>query len=143
MKSLPVSLLGLEIGVRWTARVLSALLLGLVLVPMVVNCIYDVVHGFYEDGVPHSLKLVGVEPIQTPFFWTACIGMVVAWRWSVIGGALSLGGMILLFAVAFAMSGELPGGLLVYLMLLPGILFMVDGLIRRRMLLPTILLPKH
>jgi hypothetical protein len=56
-----------------------------------VNSMYDVIHGFYADGLPHSLKLVGVEPIQTPFFWTACIGMVVAWRWQLIGGALSLG----------------------------------------------------
>ena len=54
MRILPGPLCRLEGGVRWTARVLTGLLLGLVLVPFVVNGIYDVVHGFYEDGLPHA-----------------------------------------------------------------------------------------
>jgi hypothetical protein len=81
MKSLTVPLPRLDAGVSWTARVLSALLLGLIFVPIVVNCIYDVAHGFYEDGVPHALRVKGIEPIQMICFCTACIGMVVAWRW--------------------------------------------------------------
>jgi hypothetical protein len=44
MRSLPVPLFRLEVGVRWAARVLAALLVGLLLVPFVVNGIYDVVH---------------------------------------------------------------------------------------------------
>jgi hypothetical protein len=112
--------------------VLTGLLLGLVLVPFVVNGIYDVVHGFYEDGLPHAFWVKGVEPMQMAFFWVACIGMAVAWRWPVSGGALCLGGMMLYFTAAFAGKGGLPGGLLPYLMLLPGILFLVDGFIRRR-----------
>jgi hypothetical protein len=91
MKSLSVSLIRLEVGVGWTARALAAILVGLVLVPLVVNAIYDVVHGFYEDGLPHASKMKGVDPIQMVFFWTACIGLVVAWRWPMMGGALSLG----------------------------------------------------
>jgi hypothetical protein len=67
-------------------------------------------------------------------FWTACIGMVIAWRWQVIGGVLSLGGMILFFAVEFAMRGGLPRALFLYLMLLPGLLFLLSALMRRRLL---------
>jgi len=124
MRSLPVPLFRLETGVRWTARVLAALLVGLVLVFFV---------GLTLDGGFHPIKLKGVEPLQMIFFWTATTGMVVAWRWPVIGGALSLGGMILFFAVEFTVRGGLPRGLVLYLMLLPGILFLVDGFIRRRM----------
>ena len=89
-----------EVGIRWAARLLAVLLVGLVVVI------------FIGQGGFNPLKLKGVEPIQMVFFWTACIGMVVAWRWQVIGGALSLGGMILFFAVEFATHGGLPGGLL-------------------------------
>jgi hypothetical protein len=106
------------------ARVLTAFLLGVVLVVFV---------GVTIDGRFHPLKLKGVEQIQIIFFWTACIGMVFAWRWQVIGGALSLGGMILFFAVEFAVRGGLPRGLLLFLMLLPGTLFLLDGFLRRRM----------
>jgi hypothetical protein len=123
MSVLPVSLFRLEAGVRWTARTLSALLVGLVLVMFI---------GVTLDGGFHPLKLKGVEPIQMVFFWTACIGMVIAWRWQVLGGALSLGAMILFFAVEFAVNGGLPRGLVLYLMLLPGVLFLVDGFIRQR-----------
>jgi hypothetical protein len=124
MRSLAVPLLRLEICVRRTARVLTAVLVGVVLVIFV---------GVTLDGGFNPLKLKGVEPLQMILFWTACIGMVVAWRRPVIGGALSLGGMILFFAVEFAVRGAPPGGLLLYLMLLPGILFLVDGFIRKRM----------
>jgi hypothetical protein len=132
MRSLPLLPFRLEVGVRWTARVLTVLLVGLFLVPFVVNSIYDVVHGFYEGGLPHAFWVKGIDPIQMVFFWTACIGLVVAWRWPVIGGALALGGMLLLFAVEFAVRGGLPGGLTLYLMPLPGLLFLADNFISRR-----------
>ena len=124
MRTVSVPLFRLEVGIRWTARVLTAFLLGLVLVMFV---------GLTVDGGFDPLKLSEVEALQMIFFWTACIGMAIAWRWQVIGGAFSLGGMILFFAVEFAVRGALPRGLVLHLMLLPGILFLVDGFIRRRM----------
>jgi hypothetical protein len=121
MRSLSTPLFYLDVGIRWTARVLTALLVGLVLVIFV---------GVTLDGGFHPLRLKGVEPIQMIFFWTACIGMVLAWRWQAIGGAISLGGMILFFAVEFFVTRGLPRGLVLYLMLLPGVLFLVDSFIR-------------
>ncbi len=70
MKSFPVPLFRIEGGGgRWTARVLTVFLLGLVVVMLV---------GVTLDGGFHPLKLKGVEPIQMIFFWAACIGMAVA-----------------------------------------------------------------
>ena len=120
MRSPRGPLFPLEVGVRWTARVLSAPLVGLALVI------------FIGEGF-NPLRLKGVEVIQMIFFWTACIGMVIAWWRQVIGGALSLGAMILFFAVERFVTGGFPRGLVFYLMLLPGILFLMDSLIRRRM----------
>jgi hypothetical protein len=119
-----VSRFGLEAGVRWTARVLTALLVGLVLVILAAATI---------DGGFHPLKLRGVEPIQMTFFWSACIGLVIAWRRQMIGGALSLGGMVLFFAVEIAVRRGLRGGLILYLMLLPGSLFLLSSVMSRRM----------
>ena len=124
MTSLTAPLFGFEAGVRWTARVLSALLVVLVLVMFI---------GVTLDGGFHPLKLKGVEPIQMIFFWMACVGMVVAWRWQVIGGALSLGGMILFFTVELAANGRFPRGFALYLMLLPGALFLLSGFLSQRM----------
>lgn len=123
MRSLPVSLSRLGAGARWTARVLAAVLVGLVLVIFI---------GVTLDGGFHPLRLKGVEPLQMAFFWTACVGMVVAWRWELAGGALSLGAMALFFAVEFAVRGGLPRGLLLYLMPLPGTLFLLRALISAR-----------
>jgi hypothetical protein len=133
MRVLPVSPFRPEAAVRWTARALTAVFIALLVVPFVVNSIYDVVHGFYEGGLPHSFQVKGVGPAQLVLLCMACTGMVVGWRWPVIGGALSLAGMLLFFAAAFAAQGGLPGGLLPYLMLLPGILFLADGFIGQRM----------
>jgi len=121
MRSLHLFPVVLESGLRWTARLFAAALLGLVAVI------------FLGEGGFNPLKLTAVEAIQMTLFLTTCSGLVVAWRWQVIGGALYLGGMILFLAVEFAVRGGLPRGLLLYLMLLPGILFLVDGFIRRRM----------
>jgi hypothetical protein len=123
MRFASVPLSHLEIGVRWAARALTTVLVGLIVVMFV---------GVTLDGGFHPLRLKGVEPIQMIFFWTACIGMVIAWRWSVLGGALSFGAMILFFAVELAVNGRLPGGLVLHLMLLPGILCLVSGSLSRR-----------
>jgi hypothetical protein len=118
MRSLPVPLFHLEAGVRWTARVLATLLVGLVLVILVGE-------GF------NPFKLKPVEATQMTFFLAACTGLVVAWRWPLIGGTMATGGMILFFADEFAATARFPTGLVFYLMLLPGILFLLSGILRR------------
>jgi hypothetical protein len=133
MKSPSVPVIGLEAGVRWAARTAAVLALALIVLPIVVNSIYDIIHGFYAGGMPHSLKITGVEPMEAIFIWVVCIGLVVAWRWAMIGGVICLAGIILLFSVALIVRGAPPGGFLSYLMLLPGILFVADAFIRRHM----------
>jgi hypothetical protein len=98
MTSLSARVIYLELGVRWTARVASALLVGIILVI------------FIGEGF-NPLRLKGVEVIQMIFFWTTCIGMVIDWRWQLIVGALSLGGMILFLAVERFVTGGFPRGL--------------------------------
>src|SRR5262249_10123574 len=109
----------LEPGLRWTARLLAAGLVGLIVV------IY-VGEGF------NPLRLSPLEVIQKVFFWTACLGLLAAWRWPVLGGALSTGGLLLFLAVGAGGTGGLPKGAVFYRMLVPGLLFMGSGFLRRR-----------
>jgi hypothetical protein len=120
MNSPSASLFRLEAALRWTARVLTLLLIGVILAILVGE-------GF------NPLNLKGIEVPQMALFWTACIGMVLAWRWQAMGALLSVGGLILFFAVECAVTGRLPKGLFFYLMLLPGILFLMSSVINRRM----------
>ncbi len=121
MRTISVSLFRLEATVRWTARVLAVVLVGVILVM------------FIGVGGVYPVKLQGTELIQMVFLWTACIGILLAWHWQVIGGTISLVGMLLFFTVEFVARGGLPRGLFPYLMLLPGILFMVSSVLTRRM----------
>jgi hypothetical protein len=118
--SLPASLFYVEADLRWTARVLAVCLVGLVL------AIY------IGEGGPTPFKLSALEAIQMVFFWTTCLGMVAALRWQVLGGAISAAGMLLFLTVELGAIGRLPRGAVFYLMLLPGILFMVSGFLRKR-----------
>jgi len=110
----------LESGLRWTGRLFAAVLLSLVAVI------------FLGEGGFNPLKLTAVEEIQMALLLTTCIGLVVAWRWQVLGGAIATGGLLLFLAVEFGVNGRFPKGLVFYLMLLPGLLFLLSGLVRRR-----------
>jgi hypothetical protein len=121
MSSLHSSPSGLEAGLRWTARLLAGALVGLVLVM------------FIGEGGFAPLKLGPTEVVQMTFFLATCVGMVIAWRWPFVGGAISTGGILLFFAVEFAITGGFPKGLVFPLMLLPGLLFVLSGFISRRM----------
>jgi hypothetical protein len=62
----------------------------------------------------------------------SCIGLVVAWRWEVAGGTMASAGILLFSGMEFAMRGRFPTGWMFPLMLLPGSLFLVSGLLKKR-----------
>lgn len=100
---------------------LAAFLVGLVLL------IYVGEGGF------NPLKLSAVEAAQKVFFFTILAGMVLACRWEVIGGTIATAGILLFYGTEFAVTGRFPKGWAFRLMLLPGFLFLLSGVIRRRM----------
>jgi len=120
MSSHHLSPSGLEAGLLWTARLLAAILVGLVLVI------------FLGNGGFNPLALRPVEAIQMTLFLTTCIGLVIAWRWPLTGGAISTVGILLFFAIEFVVAGRFPKGPVFPLMLLPGILFLLSSFLKRR-----------
>lgn len=87
---------------------------------------------FIGEGGFNPFKVRAVEAIQMTLFLTTCIGLVSAWRWPLIGGAISTGGILLFFTVKFAVIGSFPKGLVFPSMLVPGILYLLTEFISRR-----------
>jgi hypothetical protein len=110
-----------EAGLRWAARALSAAIVGLV----VVMFIGTVGAGF------HPLQWKIIETFEMLFFLLACVGMMLGWRWQNLGGALSVSGLVLFLAAEYAAHGRFPKQPFLYLMLLPGFLFLASALLGR------------
>ncbi len=106
----------MEIAIRWIARLLSALFVGVVVL-------------IYIGERFNPLKLTAVEAVQLTFFWTTCIGMLVAWRWELTGGLVATGAMALFYILEYAITGGFPRGWAFRLLLLPGILFILSAFI--------------
>jgi hypothetical protein len=104
---------------RWTARVIAALLLGLFL--------------FFAigEGLPNPLTLSPV--IQAEFLALALVfgGILLGWRWELVGGLLSLLSAGL-FYVAVLSSGV--GNTAIWFpvaLAIPGALYVTSALLRR------------
>lgn len=121
MRTVAVPLLRLEFGVRWTARVLAVLLVGMVLVFLI------------GEGGINPLKLTTFELILMTLHLVTWIGLAVAWQWPFFGGLMAAAGTALYYAVDVAATGRFLNNVFFDLMFLAGILFMVSDLIRRRM----------
>jgi hypothetical protein len=119
LRFIPLSTSYLGIAVRWTARLLAAFLVGIVLVT------------FFGVGGFNPLKLTAVEAIQMLLFLATCLWMTAAWRWELIGGAIATAAIVSFFAVEFVVTGGFPKGLTFLLMLLPGLLFLLSGVMTR------------
>ena len=63
---------------RWTARVIAALLLGLFLIFAI------------GEGLPNPLTLPPVKQAEFLAFIFVFGGVLVGWRWELLGGLLSL-----------------------------------------------------
>lgn len=106
----------LTFGARWLARGLSLLVAG------------SVVLFFVGYGGFDPLEMSGAESAEMFLFWAAWLGLLVAWRWELLGGAMTLGGILLFYGVEFLTDGHFPRGWAFAAIALPGALFLVCGL---------------
>lgn len=124
MRSVPVPLFCLEVALRWTARVLTVLLVGMFLWFFLADI---------AGGGTNPFKLAVLDALRLTFLFMTCIGLMLAWRWPFVGGVISFVGILLYYAVDVVVRGSFVNILYFDLMLLAGILFMVCALIKRRM----------
>ncbi len=100
--------------VRWTARILALLLVGVFLVFMVGQ-------GF------NPLALKGAEIAQSAVLLVALAGMLLLWRWELPGGTMVVAGMAAFYAINFAAAGRFPGHFVFPLCFVPGVLAIICG----------------
>lgn len=103
-------------AVRWLARGLSLVIAGTI-----------VLFAVGEDGL-HRAKLSTPEAVQLVFFFTAWLGLLVAWRWERLGAVMILGGMLLFYFANYLAVGRWPGGWAFAVIASPGALFLWCGL---------------
>jgi hypothetical protein len=125
MRFLPLALLRLELTVRWTARALSVLLVGMVVVFMI------------GEGGFNRWKLSTIEAVLMAYLLTTCVGMLLAWWWPFLGGVMASAGILLFYAVDVAgRGGKFLNNLYFDLMLLTGLLFVLSAWLKRHMPVP-------
>ncbi len=108
-----------QLILRWCARITSLLVLAFLL------------SFFIGEGIDPS-TMRPLEWALMAFMATACVGMIMAWRWEGWGGALSLLGIGAFHLTEWSVSGSWPGGWAFPILALPGSLFVAARLVGTR-----------
>jgi len=98
--------------VRWIARIMGLLIVGLFLLFMM------------GEGL-NPLRLNGIELPMSGALFLALAGMLLLWWWELLGGVMAVAGMIAFYSINFVASGRLPGGPVFPLCFVPGVLGLV------------------
>jgi hypothetical protein len=107
--------------VRWIARILSILTIGIILLFFV---------GEADFSQPVSLSLKDV--IGLLFFpLGVLIGMLVAWRWEGIGAGITVGSLVAFYLSHFLLWHGFPSGPYFALFASPGAIFGIAWLLSR------------
>ena len=108
-------------ALRWTARLLALLLAGLIL-------LMAIGQGF------NPAKLKTSELILSVPFFAVWAGLWLGCRWEGLGGILVVAGVAAFYLIHFAQTGfgRWPRGWAFPMLAVPGILFLLSWLGRRR-----------
>ncbi len=102
--------------IRCVARVLSIVSIGILL-------LFFIGEGF------NPMQLSVRDCILFLFFPLGItIGMILAWRWEMLGGIIAFVSLLSFYASHFIMSNKFPPGPYFLIFSLPGILFMLYGM---------------
>jgi len=107
-------------AIRWLARGLSLAAAGLLL--------------FFAVGEGmHVSHFSGRELALFAFFpMGVCLGMIMAWRWEITGGSVTVASLAGFYLIHWLTSSRMPGGWAFLAVASPGFLFVLSGLINYR-----------
>jgi hypothetical protein len=104
---------------RWVARIAASLSAALMLLIFVGEGI--------AGGSAPLLRLTGRETALMVAFAAAWLGLVLGWRWELVGGLLTVGAMVAFYLLDYAWSGSFPRGPYFLLFFSPSLLFLYCG----------------
>jgi len=105
---------------RWVARVTALVMVVFILLMFIGEGI--------ADGFEGLLTLTLREGLLMAAFVVVFLGLLLGWRWEVLGGVLVIGGTAAFYWLDFAYSGTLPRGPYFLLIAFPGLLYLICGL---------------
>jgi len=85
-------------AIRWTARIIGTLFVGIFLALFISDCLQKGTFPVDSDRIP-----------MTMFLFLTFIGLIIAWKWEGAGGILALGSIIV-FSILGLQTDEKPGG---------------------------------
>ena len=100
-------------AIRWTARIIGTLFVGIFLALFISDYLQKGTFPVDSDRIP-----------MTMFLFVTFIGLIIAWKWEGAGGILALGSIIV-FSILGLQTDEKPGGtiLVTGIYALPALLF--------------------
>ena len=99
---------------HWTARLLSIASIGLIL-------LFAVGEKF------NPVQFTPIELLEFLFFPVGIsAGMIVAWWMEGLGGSITVGSLLMFYAINFATSGRFPRGWVWWLFTAPALLFLLN-----------------
>lgn len=109
-------------AILWTARILGSLVVGL----FVAVAISEFLRSGHSLPAPQEWLRLSMFPIGLS------VGYVVAWRWQLVGGVISVGCLALFFVVMGASGNAVHRVPAFYPFAAPGFLFLWYSLLSRR-----------
>jgi hypothetical protein len=105
--------------VRWIARISAGLAAALILIIFIGE-------GLIE-GIG-SIHLTARETAMMVTFVAVWLGLVLGWKWELVGGLLTICGTAAFYLLDYAFSGALPRGPFFLVFASPSLLFLYCGL---------------
>lgn len=102
-------------ALRWAARILSILSVGIVL-------LFAFGEGLHSPSAPWAPRDLALG-VFFPF--GVCLGMIAAWRWEALGGGITIGSLAAFYLVHRLLSSCFPRGFALAAFAAPGFLFLI------------------
>jgi len=109
---------------RWIARILASVMAALILL------IY--VGEILREGVQSFLQMTVWEILMMLAFFALWLGLLLGWRWELLGGLLTLCAVMVFYALNFLITGKFPGGPFFLILAFPSLLFLYCGWQKRK-----------
>ena len=110
--------------VRWIARISAGLAAALILLIFIGEGL--------TEGFEPLLHMTTRETLMMVAFVALWLGLLLGWKWELIGGLLMACGIAVFYLVGYLFSGTVPGVLLPLIFALPGLLYLYCGFQTRK-----------
>ena len=104
---------------RWIARILASVMAALILL----ICVGETL----GEGVPSPFHMTFWEILMMFAAFALWLGLLLGWKWELLGGLLTLCAVIVFYALNFLFAGILPGGPFFLIFSFPSLLFLYCG----------------